>query len=224
MRLISWNCYRGDILERTTRLATLQPDVIALQECRRPKTQVGGWFWRGELDQQGVAVVAGTTPVEPVPLPSGFPSTVLPVLILAPVPFVLVNVWTLPKNTYEEFALTAASMCASTVGDALPTVLIGDFNSSPAVAYQRKTSREMLRRLREEFGLVSAYHARHEVEFGDECDHTYFHRWKQDARFHIDYCFIPQTWVERIRTVDVGGYEEWKLESDHRPLIVDVDI
>jgi endonuclease/exonuclease/phosphatase family metal-dependent hydrolase len=148
---------------------------------------------------------------------------VLPVLVSGPVPFILVNVWALPTPTYEEFALNAASLSFAGLGGALPVVMVGDFNASPAIAYQRRTAPQMLRRLRDEFGLVSAYHAHHQAEPGREPHPTLFHQWKQDCRFHIDYCFVPEDWAGRIRDVQVASADEW-ADSDHRPLIVDLDI
>ena len=71
-------------------------------------------------------------------------------------------------------------------------------------------------------GLGSAYHGFFDEAQGEETRPTYYHLWKQDQPFYIDYCFMPAAWIERVRRVEVGGYEEWNGSSDHRPLVVDV--
>ena len=73
----------------------------------------------------------------------------------------------------------------------------------------------------EELGLVSAYHRYTGEPHGIERTPTHYWRWQETSPFHIDYCFVPRSW--RIERVEVGGFDEWKELSDHRPLIVDVD-
>lgn len=77
----------------------------------------------------------------------------------------------------------------------------------------------MFRVLRKEFGLVSAYHLRHGVEPGSEPHPTFYMNGKPDRPFHIDYCFIPERWAEKVKSVEVGSYSEW-TDSDHRPVTV----
>jgi endonuclease/exonuclease/phosphatase family metal-dependent hydrolase len=49
----------------------------------------------------------------------------------------------------------------------------------------------------------------------------FFYR-RADRTFHLDYIFIPREWVSRLRTVEIGGYEQWSKLSDHCPVAVDV--
>ena len=42
------------------------------------------------------------------------------------------------------------------------------------------------------------------------------------APFHLDYCFVPEAWVDRLTGVEVGSFAAWP-QSDHRPLTVDID-
>ena len=100
-------------------------------------------------------------------------------------------------------------------------VVMGDFNSSPAVVSQRKSSPELFRRLREEFGLVSAYHTYLGAEHGAEAHSTFFMNRQQHRSFHLDYCFVPESWVVRIADVKVGSFDDWP-DSDHRPLAIDL--
>ena len=222
MRLVTWNCFRGDIVRRVERLQTLNADLIALQECHRPAGPAPHVLWRGSANQPGVAVVSASPAlrIEPMPGSEDVPGTVLPVVVHAPEPFVLVNIWALPEPTYEAYALNALSLCM--VGASLPVVAMGDFNSTPIVEAQRRTSRELIRRLRDEFGLVSAYHAHLGVEHGREPHPTFFANRHENRPFHLDYCFVPARWVDRISTVEVGSFSEWSADSDHRPLLIEL--
>src|SRR6185295_8842547 len=70
---------------------------------------------------------------------------------------------------------------------AAPAVVMGDFNSGTSLT---RTPRQhgAHRRLLDEFhdlGLVSAYHAYHGIDHGDEPHATYFHLYKPDRPWHI---------------------------------------
>jgi endonuclease/exonuclease/phosphatase family metal-dependent hydrolase len=105
---------------------------------------------------------------------------------------------------------------------AAPAIIVGDFNShwrwdgSSSVNHSR-----LVERLRDEFGLVSAYHAFHGLKPGDE-QPTLFWQWKEHQPYHVDYCFIPEAWLPHVEAVEVGDFSQWAGESDHRPLMVEI--
>jgi exodeoxyribonuclease-3 len=109
-----------------------------------------------------------------------------------------------------------------------PIVVAGDLNDSavwdkPAGARSFATKVALLKQR----GLVSAYHEVLSVEFGEEPHPTIFwrDRKKDGPRYHIDYCFLPESWIP-FTTVTVGNFEDWVAQklSDHVPLIVDVEL
>ncbi|HQP39299.1 MAG TPA: hypothetical protein PLI95_29150, partial [Polyangiaceae bacterium] len=53
---------------------------------------------------------------------------------------------------------------------------------------------------------------------------TRFHKGDESQPWHIDYCFIPPSWQDRIRQVEVGDFASWQGVSDHRPVVVDLDV
>ena len=82
--------------------------------------------------------------------------TVVPVRVQASQPFLFVGVWTHPD--YHKVAWAAMTACVVSA-DGLPVVAAGDFNSSPGLqGYEGKQSQRFLQRMRDELGLVSAYH------------------------------------------------------------------
>ncbi|MCE3241944.1 MAG: exonuclease, partial [Deltaproteobacteria bacterium] len=73
-------------------------------------------------------------------------------------------------------------------------------------------------------GLVSAYHHFFGEAQGAESRPTLYLRRDPEKPYHIDYCFIPEAWVTMLRSVEVGTDEPWARYSDHRPLVVDIDV
>jgi exodeoxyribonuclease-3 len=77
------------------------------------------------------------------------------------------------------------------------------------------------------FGLRSAYHQRRCVDQGSEPEPTIYWRNRKihGPRYHIDYCFIPDRWINADLSVDVGRFQDWVGVglSDHVPLTVDVN-
>ena len=99
--------------------------------------------------------------------------------------------------------------------------MIGDFNSHPQLDKPgNRTHRMLEERLLEEFRLVSAWHA-----FNPETPEpsTLYFRWKEARGYHIDYCFIPQEWVNSLETFLLVVFSGLDWRSDHRPLIVEID-
>ena len=103
----------------------------------------------------------------------------------------------------------------------LPVVAAGDFNISPRVSGKRRRSLDFLDWMRDELRLVSAYHQFFGESPGEETRPTHYYQWNESKPFHIDYCFLPESWTSRISRVEVGSYADWRT-SDHRPLTVDL--
>lgn len=122
-------------------------------------------------------------------------------------------------NAYDAFIGTPAV--------ATNTIIIGDFNTSAAYEDDQKKKRLSHNRMVDRFqtlGLVNAYHVfparRRHGEDGEEPTHRNNSPGKKKRILHLDYCFIPDRWAERVRNVTLGEYGD----SDHRPVIVDLDI
>lgn len=73
-----------------------------------------------------------------------------------------------------------------------------------------------------ELGLISSYHTKKGVAYGQENEHTHFHNPGNKKPYHIDYCFVPKEW--HINNVTIGKFEDWQGKSDHCPVIVDISV
>jgi len=135
--------------------------------------------------------------------------------------FDMIGIWAHPEPSYTKSLRTVLAANADSMCDR-PTLVLGDFNSSANI--KAKNTSYMHNDLVRDFaalGLVSAYHAYHGCEHGQEPDSTYYWRWKQAHPFHLDYCFLPKAWAESISSVVVPSFDQFS-NSDHRPLIVEL--
>jgi endonuclease/exonuclease/phosphatase family metal-dependent hydrolase len=104
-------------------------------------------------------------------------------------------------------------------------VVMGDLNSGPHLnGSEVKQKHRRLIAAFDSFGLVSAYHLAHGVEHGQEPHATYRHQFHDTDLWHIDFCFLPKAWAPNITSVRVLDDEGWRKESDHHPLVVDVQL
>jgi hypothetical protein len=110
-----------------------------------------------------------------------------------------------------------------------PAIVAGDLNSNaiwdkPGWRINHMAKVEML----EGLGLVSAYHTIRGEPHGRETIPTLYwrDRTKDGPTYHIDYMFLPNRWIDRVRGLRLGTFEDWCGSglSDHVPIIVDIDV
>jgi endonuclease/exonuclease/phosphatase family metal-dependent hydrolase len=137
-------------------------------------------------------------------------------VITGPERFRFVGFWGMtPTYAKYEYPAQATLLIQYLPDDELPTVVAGDFNASKSTAHLRNV--ESLRAR----GLVSAYHAIHQVPHDAIEEHpTSYHLWNQGRPFHMDFVFVPLTW--HIESVEVGTFEDYveRRLSDHVPVVV----
>jgi exodeoxyribonuclease III len=227
MRIATWNCCRGKFDAKVPLLDGLCPDVAVVQEVARP-TDPDQALWYGNNPRQGLAVMGrnGYT-VEPLPVRAEVQRHIVPIQVGGPHRFLLLAVWSRQDRLrpYVQAVIHAVEQYRDLI-QAQPSVVVGDFNSNAIWDRKRKGARDhsALVRLLAELGLVSAYHVFHHEAQGAESRATHYFRWSQDARYHVDHCFVPAAWADRLISVTVGGYSDWAEVSDHRPVLVEITI
>ena len=228
MRLVTWNCSKGSYEKKVPRLDSLNWDISVIQECPRPLTESDRCLWFGDTPKQGVTLLARAPfTLRRLTVLEDVPKFVVPIEVLGPVPFILFAVWSKADKPYKYIrgVVRAVQMYRKTFVSSM-CVLIGDLNSNVIWDHTHppEVNHSAFVTLMRSLGLVSAYHGFHQEEQGRETRPTFYYRWNECAVFHIDYCFLPLAWSKRVTSVEVGGYEEWKGLSDHRPLLVDVAV
>ena len=224
MRLVSWNCCRGPAAKLSL-LAPLDASISVVQECPRPAPDSRSCLWFGDNPRQGIAVLwSPEYRVEPI-TPRPVPRYTLPFQVTGPRTFLLLAVWSQREREYPYVRgiIRAVELYRDLI-IAQPTVVIGDFNSN--AIWNRKRAGALdhgaLVAMLSQLGLISAYHHFHGEAQGAERRPTLYLLWDETRPYHIDYCFIPETWASQVRSVSVGTYADWASASDHRPLVVDL--
>jgi exonuclease III len=227
VRLVTWNCCRGRFESKVRALDSLDYDIALLQEIARPEGKnLPTRIWVGDDPRHGVAVIAGNgytlrrhrsrlAPLDPV----------VPIVVSGPRRFNLLAVWGRQQSRYVR-GVHARVVELRHVVRRRPTLIAGDFNSNTIWDKPRAPMdhSRFVTWMRDELGLVSAYHAHFGEAHGSESTPTYYHTWQEPKPYHIDYVFIPDAWRNRLANVNVGGYDDWSKLSDHRPLLVEVDL
>lgn len=101
------------------------------------------------------------------------------------------------------------------------TILIGDFNSNMIWDKPRREGNHstVVAKLAEK-NIFSVYHKFYNQEQGKEMHPTLFLYRHENKPYHLDYCFASNDFIEVLESVEIGSYEDWKMYSDHKPLIV----
>lgn len=155
------------------------------------------------------------------------PRYFVPFQISGPHTFTLFAVWTLAgqQMRYVRAANAAINMYEPSFTSG-PVVAMGDFNSN--AIWDREHPKHlnhsaMVSKFAER-RLGSAFHAHRGVAHGEEREHTFFLHRNPAKGYHIDYCFMPAEWLQRLKHVDVGSHTAWYKASDHTPLLVEIDL
>ena len=66
-----------------------------------------------------------------------------------------------------------------------------------------------------------------EAQGGETAPTIYWRDRKRDGpTYHLDYIFLPASWVEGVREMTVGSFDDWCGSglSDHVPVVVEVAV
>ena len=223
-RLATWNCCRASVTKTADAVISLNAALTVLQEGRRPASIPEGQLWFGANPRNGVAVIPGPgVRIAAGPVAPAAPWSIVPLEVSGPLDLHVLMVWTRQEHQYIR-GLDAALTTYAGFLQTAPAVVLGDFNANAIWDNARRPTdfSRVAARLAGEFGLVSAYHARSGEAFGSESQATHYF-WRRRTRpFHLDYCFLPERWIESVRNVAILDGPPWDVLSDHRPLVIDV--
>jgi hypothetical protein len=246
MRLVVWNGNMGLHRKLESFAHDLDPDVAVISECANPEILrdkgaddqlTSGMVWMGRDPNKGLAVLAWNDWKVNLAVQADHQiEWVAPVEVDGPIAFRLLAVWAmhkrarrpLPKAHWLE-SLAALDVYREWYADR-PLVFAGDFNANVVWDRPRATSRNHSNTIRgcEDAGLVSAYHAWTGESHGEESAPTLYWRDRTETgpSYHIDYAFVPRSWLPAVTNLHVGRFCDWvgAKRSDHVPLVIDFDI
>ena len=243
MRIITYNLRAGGagMTHWGKVFDEFDPDVFLIQETYEPIQHLPPLIYgerhrdacwkRVEGVKWGSAVWVKNTAARPLELPD-FHGNVVGVEVDASAfsvsdgrPIRFFSVHAPDRGGYQRAVNSILDMIEANRGDA-DLVVGGDFNLTVGVRLESeelKTSKAdlaILARLSDEFGLVSSWQA---ANRGIPLPQTL--RWAKDRvpPFHCDGIFIPQNWTSRLRSCTVVTGPEWNDQSDHNPVMVEIE-
>ena len=226
LRLIAWNCHHGSLSTRLAELASFSPAIVFLQECRPLETLalMNPFVIQRINGQKGIALASldSTYSLAKLRPRANRGRAVACARVTGPVSFIVLGIWSQGPRYVDDVMRTLDAY--SSILSSGSTVVMGDLNSGSNLTREKSTNKRHLQIVAAlaDHGLVSAYHAFHGVEHGEEAHPTYHHQRKASKPWHIDFCFIPVGWVVNVIRVEVLDGTEWTTTSDHLPLMVDV--
>jgi exodeoxyribonuclease III len=241
VRIVAWNCCMA-LHRKFDALTRLQPDIAIISECAEPKRlsaithTIGAEpVWIGHNPNKGLAVF--TFNGYAARLADQFYPTlrhVAPIHLSGPVECNLLAVWAQNGSggmtrKHQLGPLRRAIGKYRGFLTERPTVVAGDFNNN--VFWHRPGWRinhiNAVNDL-EKIGLISAYHMLSgEAQGGESKPTLYWRDRKKDGpTYHIDYVFLPSVWIDHVRSLTIGTFEDWCGSglSDHVPIVVEVSV
>ena len=236
MRIVTWNC-AGAFRKKAGQLARFEPHLVVIQECERPEKlafaadfQPESACWFGDAGARKGVGVFGLGGVRAEAALDVYDPSIrhcIPLRVSGPGDnFNLVAVWAMPQKG-DRGASYVGQVCLAleryhTFIQERDTLLLGDLNSNAIFDRPRRECNHtgVVERL-EQAGMVSLYHEYFHETHGQETHPTFYLTKKAARPFHLDYCFAPRAWSERVTAFSVGEFEEWRPWSDHVPLFVE---
>jgi exodeoxyribonuclease-3 len=236
MKIITWNCNMA-FRKKANLILAYQPDIVVIPECEHPDklkfspdtptpTAV---LWFGTNKNKGLGIFSYSKYRFKL-LRNHNPQLkmIIPIAVTGgEFNFTLFAIWANnpddPDGQYVEQVWKAIHHYDRKI-KSKQTILAGDFNSN--TIWDRKSRvgnhSDIVKKLQEK-RIFSCYHLHHKQVQGKEQHPTFYLYKHKDKPYHLDYCFASIDMIDKIQTVEIGGYDFWKQYSDHVPLIVTFD-
>jgi exodeoxyribonuclease-3 len=232
MRILVWNINMG-VHKKIALLQQLAPDLAILPECAAPDVIVSKcpeftftdaqWQERSRHKGLGVFSFGDVRLTRSAAFDPRF-TVFLPLRVTGPIRFHILAVWALNFHPTAGLSMPDALRFYRRFLSRRDAVVAGDFNNSVFWDRPRKRTNFVgIATFLSKLGLASAYHAVTGESFAQERHPTLWFLKRPMQGYHIDYCFMPQTWFSRSVSVWVGQHEEWLAHSDHAPLMITVN-
>lgn len=236
MRLITWNC-QGGFRKKVDVILTLKPDILIVQECEHPDKIIfndttqrpNDFLWLGDNKNKGLGVFSyGNNKLRLLDQYNSDIKIIIPVSVFGgQFIFTLFAIWANnPQdgdNRYIEQVWKAIKHYDQLLNNG-HTILSGDFNSNKIwdKKHREGNHSSVVNSLLDK-NIHSIYHKYLNKEQGKEDHPTFFMNRNKNKPYHIDYCFASYDLFDRLKSIEIGTYENWKDLSDHTPLIINFD-
>lgn len=235
MKILTWNC-NGAFRKKFKFLLNFDADIFIIQECEDPslckdedyRKFALNSIWIGNNKNKGLGVFAKESILlEKIDCIDEYLD--LSIRLFLPIrvnhTFNLIAVWAHYNNspTFGYIGqLWKFLQCNPDLFED-DSLLLGDFNSNSRWDVNDRwwNHSDVVIDL-ENKGLVSVYHWLNKVNQGEELDKTFFLHKNSNKGYHIDYCFIPTSFLDKVSSFNIGNFDDWKISSDHVPLLLEL--
>ncbi len=233
MIIVTWNC-NGAFRKKFEYLNSLNTDIFVIQECENPAEAkdinyikwANNYLWIGDSKNKGLGIFAREgISLKLLDWSDNYTGHkvkhFLPCLVNGE--FELLAVWT-HQNKSPTFGYIGQLWKYLQINKKYfeNTIITGDFNSN---VFWDKSNRhwnhsDVVREL-EEINIHSLYHKFTNELQGSELYPTFYLHKNLDKPYHIDYCFASSIFVNKLKSIIVEPFENWKNLSDHCPVIIE---
>lgn len=225
MKIVSWNCNGAFRKKYETLDKIYDADIYVIQECENPELSKDEGYikfgknglWQG-YKNKGLGIFAkDNITLEPAKWSTYGLQYFIPCKVNNK--FNLLGVWACGKYIEEFYVFL--QIYKEKYEDFSNTVIRGDFNSNSIWDKQHKNrNHSAVVEDLSKGGLHSCYHLLKGEKQGEESTATfYMHRYKEKG-FFIDYFFCNK---DKKYDFSLGLYEDWIGESDHMPMMLEID-
>ena len=215
-------------------ILTQKPDILIIPECEHPDklkfnsdtTIPTDILWYGSNQNKGLGVFSyGNYKLKLLDIHNPDLKTILPISVTCEsFSFILFAIWAYNPQDRDYNYIGQVWKAIQYYEEILKgnnIILAGDFNSNVIWdKLHRKSSHSMVVDKLVDFNIFSAYHKFLNQVQGMEIHPTFFMYRHKNKPYHIDYCFASADFIDKLENVEIGTHEEWKVHSDHNPVII----
>lgn len=241
MKIATYNLRNGGNTQQDNQWSRLmrrfKPDIVCAQESKHPEKYFspeemaafkGCVYEHVPHGKWGTAILSRTHVLEALSLPelNGWAVAArVPEMIIGGVgqPVIILCVHAPSPGPYLRAVGNILDHFAK-IWDRTPLIIGGDFNVTTAIRHLSETSmqnsageRQLLTRLRREFGVVNAWQT---LCPNENLPQTL--RWSRNAAtpYHCDAVFLSHHFLPHLVSVSVESDGDWTTISDHNPIVV----
>ena len=193
-------------------------DIFVIPECGNEENVLTPkgykFFWVGDYATKGLGIMVNERcQCEIAPSYDKALRYAIPLIVDAK--YFVLAVWSTKRSnsdSYIDILLEILNYYKSLIAQ-YPTVIIGDYN----IISNKKESKPIFEWMGQH-GLKSAHHLISAEEMGKELQPTYYHQYKENMPFFIDYAFVNT----EVKESKLYSWGETKRMSDHVPLMVEI--
>ena len=231
MRIITWNC-AGKFREKYSYIIEYKPDIFIIQECEYSVCDTISnsygykYLWYGDkIDYKGLSLFFNPDYTIHVSKKFSFNyKIIIPLVVETEINFNIMPVWTLsePGRSYN-IQLEEAIVYYSKYLEENYSLIIGDFNAPFSAGNKYNFIKEINASLNK-IDIYSLYHEFYKFNIGHHKHSTFFSRRKKEHPNMLDYCYGSSFFIDKIKDLHIGDYDNWIRLSDHMPIIIDMEI